>query len=852
MASSDVIQFTKTSLILIVNDQQGGGQPAQHAESRLDHRIWQAVRGLGLLHCRAEVILVFNGDTHWNDEQTRRIREATTYRPFPKIYPCLKQAIQAAKYPLIAITDPDTRFDREVWELLRVRSNQLGVQTAFYSSANGPKSSSRTHTLKRLQLSISGLITNTILGTRKSELRHGITMLNRDALTDCCGEANAQVDPLETMLEEMQPQQTLASSTQLIALARLSGIEVSQTDLGVSTAPTGSKTALPPSSKTIRRTLASSLRFWWNTMMFPRHPVELKQQLGQSNPRKVGWPKQLAIVAVLMLIASFCLFHSLGFALFEPDEARNAQLALNALESGDWLSLELNQEPYWDKPPFQIWAIASSYQMFGVNQWSTRLPGAFAALLTILMTIVIGKRLVGFRAAAIGALLLILTAGFLFTGRYVTMDSALTTTTTATLMLGFLAIRDRFSKSLAVAAGIACGIGVLTKGPVAIALCFPPLIAASWLLAKQPQQSKLRNRWLWFAIPTCLISAPWFIATSLVHPDFLTYFFWQHHIVRFTAAFNHRGPFWFYAVGIFVFMFPASYLIPSAARFLTSRKPENRLWRTREHGFLFLSVVWIMVFFTVAESKLPTYIVPTFPLICLLMGVLVERKLLNRKNLLPGRKAVAGQPLTKSRRSFLDGLPRRAPLELVFWIATGSIVLLTLLPSASASLGWMIASAVLVGLLSTLAVRKRSKPKLAWTCFGLLALFTVSMIVHRIVPASAQNRSIHIAAEKLKKAQGFENAPLVFFGREPYGSTLVHDPADVKFFGLTQTRKMVDFLTANPTAIIVAPAEQMKALRGDLPWTIRLDQCPKARHLYTSQINQAVAAKPTDDATAIR
>ena len=463
------------------------------------------------------------------------------------------------------------------------------------------------------------------------------------------------------------------------------------------------------------------------------------------------------------------------------------------------------------------------------------------------MTILIGKRLVGFRAAAIGAFLLILTAGFLITGRYVTMDSALTTTTTATLMLGFLALRDRFSKPIAVAAGIACGIGVLIKGPIAVVLCFPPLIAASWLLAKQPEQSKIRNRWLWFAIPTCLVSAPWFIATSLVHPDFLTYFFWKHHVVRFSAAFTHRGPFWYYAVGIFVFMFPASYLIPSAARFLTSRKPENRLWRTREHGFLFLSVVWIIGFFTLSQSKLPTYIVPSFPLICLLMGVLVERKLLSRRNMIPGRAAFAGQRSLKTRRSFLDGLPRRAPLELVFWIAVGSAVLLTMFPSASASPVGMVVSAVLVGLLSALAIRKRSKPKLAWVCFGLLALFTVSMIIHRIIPASAQHRSIHIAAEQLKKTKEFENAPLVFFGREPYGSTLVHDPADVKFFGLTQTSKMVDFLTSNPTAIIVAPDELMKTLRGDLPWTIRLDQCEDARHLYTSQINQSVAAKLADD-----
>ncbi len=863
MTSSNAIQFENVSLILMIDD------TSTHQE-RLDHRIWQAVSALGLIRFRTEIILVTGQNFTPDSEQTRQLYNSVTYRPYPKMFPCLKQAIEAAKHPLIAITDPDVEIDTDVWKLLKQRSSRLSIQTAYHSSVSGAKPSNRFQTLKRFQVTISEWLSNALLRTKKSELRHGLTMLTRTPRssmphvhqlpTEHNQDASSQPDPLAPLWTSSPTQQNLASSTQLLALARLNGTVVNEIDLGIGSS---SNAASAPSSKTIRRSVAGSVRFWWNTMMFPRHRFELQQQLEQSEPTKpnrIGWAKQLATISTLAMLAVFCLFHWLGFALFEPDEARNAQLALNVIESGDWLSLKLNREFYWDKPPFQIWAIAASYQTFGVNQWSTRLPGAIASLLTILMTVLIGKRLVGFRAAAIGTFMLLITAGFLFTGRYVTMDAALTASTTATLLLGFLAIRDRFNKATAVAAGIACGIGVLTKGPIAIVICLPPLIVANWLLAKQrPQESKTRNRWLWLIVPTFVVSAPWFIATSLVHPDFLTYFFWKHHFVRFSSAFNHREPFWYYALGIFLFMFPASYLLPSTARFLTSRRPENRMWRTREHGFLFLSVVWIIGFFTLAESKLPTYIVPSFPLICLLMGVLVERRILQRGQLIPGQAVAVsdpdakspyaesqrsffdGLPGFKSRRSFFDGLTGRAPLELVFWISVGSVALLTMLPSASASLAWMIVSAAIIGTLGFLAVRRRSKPKLAWVCFGLLALFTVDLIVHRIVPAAAEQRSIHSAARQLRNTAGFADAPLVFFGREPYGSTLVHDPDDVKFFQVTQTSKLVEFLSANPTAIIVASDDPMKTLRDDLPWTIRLDQHEEARHLYTSQINTAVA-----------
>ena len=388
MAFPDSVNFNNASLILIVND---GEFPEE-----LERRIWKSVRTLGLLHCRTEVILVIDQRLHLDESQIQEIHRSVTYRPLTKIFPCLKPAIQAAKHPLIAIVEGGAEIDPDIWNLLKARSNQIPIQTAFHSSANFA-SSKRSHLLKRVQLGISGLITSVLLRTRKSELRPGLTMLNRSPVVQSGNDQDAQCQPvsLDQLFNGLQTGQRLTCTAQLIALARVNGCQVGQADLGASS-PGSSNSSFTPNSKTIRRSTASSVRFWWNTMMFPRHRFELQGQLGNLSPGKIGWPKQLAVVSALMLIAVFCLFYCLGFALFEPDEARNAQLALNVVESGQWLSLSLNQEPYWDKPPLQIWAIAASYQMFGVSQWATRLPGALAALLTILMTVMIGKRLVGF------------------------------------------------------------------------------------------------------------------------------------------------------------------------------------------------------------------------------------------------------------------------------------------------------------------------------------------------------------------------------------------------------------------------------------------------------------------------
>ena len=141
-------------------------------------------------------------------------------------------------------------------------------------------------------------------------------------------------------------------------------------------------------------------------------------------------------------------------------------------------------------------------------------------------------------------------------------------------------------------------------------------------------------------------------------------------MVRFSDAFNHREPFWYYLLGIFIFMFPASYLIPSLIKFLTSRRPENRFMRTREHGFLLLAAVWIIGFFSISESKLPTYIVPSFPLICLLMGGLLDRKLFSRQT----DEAIAQQTrpdgVIPAKLTWLVRTGRRAPFE----TASGSLL----------------------------------------------------------------------------------------------------------------------------------------------------------------------------------
>ena len=786
-----------------------------------DSQIKQSLSSLAKIRCRTEIILVADRPIDADPVLT----DAITYRPTPKVFPCLSEALLAAKHPLIGVLDSKAKIEPAITKYLCQRVEENPIQTAFHSTP------AKIGKLKTLTLWLYSLLVRVLLRTWKSELRPGFALFHKSAIAPS----------LRGKLE----QQKVVSVTQLLSIARLNGQPVNEVNLGI--ADDEDSTALTPNSRTIRRATSQTVRYWWNTIMFPRQRYELTQA---SPGKKTKTATQIAISIGLLIVGAFVLMGSLEFPLFEPDEARNSQLALNIVESGEWLSLSLADDFYWDKPPLQIWMIAASYKMFGVSQFATRLPGTIASLLTILLMLVAGKRLVGFRSAAIGTAMLLLSSGFVVISRYVTMDASLTCAATATLILGYVAIRDRFEKGTAILAGIACGFGLLIKGPVIGVICFPPLLAAAWLLAKEPHQIKTKNRWLWFLIPMGLIATPWFIAMTLVHPDFLSYFFWTHHVVRFSNAFNHHEPLWYYAIGIFLFMFPASYLLPSVAKFSTSRKPENRLWRTKEHGFLFLAAVWILAFFSISQSKLPTYIAPAFPLICLMMGVLLNRKILQSSSSIVQPTPITNettilavsQPV-KRRRTFLERLPRHAPIELLFWIFACSAAILFIFRANVASIPVMILSVLLIVPLGILASRKRSKPKVAWSAFGLLGLFMVVLLSHQLIPALSKARSVQIAASELQSSnQEFANSPVVYFGEKPYGALLTQN-LNAIYFDWHDTKNLVEYLKWNPNSIIVSSKEPMEHLRIELPWTVLITQQEDKRHLYVTRPNEIAIAR---------
>jgi hypothetical protein len=199
------------------------------------------------------------------------------------------------------------------------------------------------------------------------------------------------------------------------------------------------------------------------------------------------------------------------------------------------------------------------------------------------------------------------------------MDSLLTLWTTLALFSAFEAVRgERLRWGWWLVASLACGLGVLTKGPVVLVLLLPVLWLQRWLTGSGCRIG--RAGMLLFLAVILAVTLPWYAAMTLRIPAFARDFIWEHNIQRFLAPFAHEHGLWFYIPVLLFGLLPCTLLLVPFLRFLLSSDPASAARRTVELSFLLLACGWCLFFFTLSQCKLPTYIMPAFPPLCLAFG----------------------------------------------------------------------------------------------------------------------------------------------------------------------------------------------------------------------------------------
>ena len=334
---------------------------------------------------------------------------------------------------------------------------------------------------------------------------------------------------------------------------------------------------------------------------------------------------------VLKKYLFFFLFHSFIYLLplpfmplMEPDEGRYSAIpsAMNA--SGDYITPRLKAAVYFEKPPLAYWATALFFKLFGENEFSSRLFAALCAWGCVLLTYRMG---VFFHDTRTGLFAAAVLSTFLYhaaIGRINILDMPLAFLVCLAIWSGFryVAATPR-RKVWLYLLYLFSALAFLAKGLIGIVFPFGVLIV--WLV--------LSRRWretfaLFSPVGILLFGAiaiPWLVLVQQANPDFFRFFFIQEHLLRYATKMHGRyQPIYFYLPIILAGTLPWCAFLPEAVRGIRWRSV-TALFGTDEKRFLLVWIGVILVFFSLASSKLIPYIAPIFLPIALIFGHIFRR-----------------------------------------------------------------------------------------------------------------------------------------------------------------------------------------------------------------------------------
>ncbi|MFN6561790.1 MAG: ArnT family glycosyltransferase [Nostoc sp. ChiSLP01] len=376
---------------------------------------------------------------------------------------------------------------------------------------------------------------------------------------------------------------------------------------------------------------------------------------------KMGKNSTLGITASilwLMMIGWIAFVWNLGnIGLIDETEPLFAEASRQMFITGDWITPFFNGDTRFDKPALIYWCQAIAYAIIGVNEWAVRLPSAIAAFGLICLAFYtvqwyLAKQdefeqvsrptrryLISFLAAALMAL----NGETIIWARTGVSDMLLTGCMASALLCFFLGYAKGETNEITNAQSpitnrqspvpnnwylgfyVLIATAILTKGPVGIVL--PGLIVFAFLLYVGKLREVFREMRLLLGILIILgLSVPWYALVIWRNGwNYINAFFGYHNIERFTEVVNgHSAPWYFYFVIVLLGFAPYSVYLPISLFRLKFWQRSHWLSQQRFQQLSLFAGFWfvgIFGFFSIAVTKLPSYVLPLMPAAAILVAL---------------------------------------------------------------------------------------------------------------------------------------------------------------------------------------------------------------------------------------
>lgn len=309
----------------------------------------------------------------------------------------------------------------------------------------------------------------------------------------------------------------------------------------------------------------------------------------------------------VLFILGFAVFvFGIGDAnLFDWDEANFAEAAREMVLSGEWMRVQINYEPFWEKPPLFIWLQALSMSLFGFTEFAARLPNALIGAATLCVLYAMGKRVANRKFALLWAVLYAACWLPHFYFKTAIIDPLFNLLIFVSINFFWTAFQAK-KVSAYLLSGFFLGLAVLTKGPAAlliVALCI-----TFFLFLYQGFKQIYWKGFIWFCATTILTISIWFGVDILKHGFWFTETFIAYQIRLFsTQDAGHGGPFFYHFIVLLLGCYPTSVFL---FQYTFSNEKRNKElsefdW---DYGRWMQLLFWItLIIFSIVKTKIIHY-----------------------------------------------------------------------------------------------------------------------------------------------------------------------------------------------------------------------------------------------------
>lgn len=361
---------------------------------------------------------------------------------------------------------------------------------------------------------------------------------------------------------------------------------------------------------------------------------------------------EIFTVLGLGIIFYFIFFHGIGtYSLMDVDETRYVAMSRDMFHSKDFLTLYLNGQYFFEKPPLYFWQECLSFALWGgkVNEFTARFPVALLGFLFSFIVYFTCRKRINRRFGVFTSLILATSLEFIMLAKYAILDIVLTFYIGLALVCYFQVYfcQDNHKKFYWWAFYAFTGLAVMAKGIPGIAIPFGTVFFTSIIAKKFKDIFKPL-----YLIPGMLlfllIVLPWHIIMFKIHnPLFFDEYIIKHHLHRFLNTANNeigrKQPFYYYFIIILWGFIPWVFsMIAVFVDKINNWKKQNYIEKIKTFNFdsldnvhkmlalCWVAVLWIMIFFTSSSTKLATYILPVYYPLALITALMwkdyVEKK----------------------------------------------------------------------------------------------------------------------------------------------------------------------------------------------------------------------------------